>query len=59
MLSSIPTFVILFFGLNSVQDSGTTAMESQPIRRPVGTWLFIAGIATSLILGYLSALPLA
>ena len=31
---------------------------ANPMRRPVGSWLFFAGLVAAVTLGYLSALPL-
>ncbi len=45
-------------GLAAVPILEATNPFANPIRRPVGTWLFIAGLVASITLGYLSALPL-
>ena len=59
ILRAVPNKLLGIAGMAAVPILEAANPFANPIRRPVGTWLFIAGIATSLILGYLSALPLA
>ena len=57
-LLGIGAMIAIPVGLAAVPILEAGNPYANPIRRPVGTWLFILGSSTSLVLGYLSALPL-
>ena len=57
-LLGIGAMIAIPVGLATVPILEAANPFANPIRRPVGTWLFIAGLVVSLALGYLSALPL-
>lgn len=57
-LLGISGMVLIPLGLACVPFLEASNPFANPMRRPVGTWLFILGLITSLVLGYLSALPL-
>ena len=57
-LLGISGMVLIPLGLASVPWLESSNPFANPMRRPVGSWLYMLGLVVGLVLGYLSALPL-